>query len=251
MAAPSRPRRRSSTRKATLDVFGGIASLVDKSLLRQEEGIEGEPRFRMLETVREFGLERLEASGEGSQPSRHAGVLPAIWPNAPVLKSSKPATRPCWMCSTASTTTCGRRSRGRGTRATTTRSCAWPAPSPTSGTTAAISTKGGAGSTRHLQTPPDAASPRPRAWALTCSGMLANVCGETDRAAALLTESFSWWEQSGEAFGYAARAQHAWWGLRQPGAVRRGRDALCAERGLFSGCRYTKTVSPMRAFTSG
>ena len=49
----------------TLDVFGGMASLVDKSLLRQEEGAEGEPRFRMLETVREFGQERLEASGEG------------------------------------------------------------------------------------------------------------------------------------------------------------------------------------------
>ena len=48
----------------TLDVFGGIASLVDESLLRQEEGAEGEPRFRMLETVREFGLEQLEASGD-------------------------------------------------------------------------------------------------------------------------------------------------------------------------------------------
>ena len=47
-----------------LDAFGGIASLVDGSLLRQEEGAEGEPRFRMLETVREFGLEQLEVSGE-------------------------------------------------------------------------------------------------------------------------------------------------------------------------------------------
>ena len=46
-------------------------------------------------------------------------------------------------------------------------------------------------------------APRPRAWALTASGMLASVCGETDRAAALLTESFPWWERSGDAFGYA------------------------------------------------
>ena len=53
----------------TLDVFEGIASLVDKSLLRQEEA-EGEPRFRMLETVREFGLERLEGSGEGEETRR-------------------------------------------------------------------------------------------------------------------------------------------------------------------------------------
>ena len=50
--------------EATLDVFDGIASLVDKSLLRQKE-VKGEPRFRMLETVREFALERLEESGKG------------------------------------------------------------------------------------------------------------------------------------------------------------------------------------------
>lgn len=48
-----------------LDVFAALAALVDKSLLRQEEGIEGEPHFRMLETVREYGLERLEAAAEG------------------------------------------------------------------------------------------------------------------------------------------------------------------------------------------
>jgi non-specific serine/threonine protein kinase len=53
------------TREGPLDVFGGLTSLVDKNLLRQEEGTEGEPRFRMLETVREYGQERLEASGEG------------------------------------------------------------------------------------------------------------------------------------------------------------------------------------------
>jgi serine/threonine-protein kinase PknK len=42
-----------------------IISLVEKSLLHQVAGIvEDEPRFLMLETVREFGAERLEASGE-------------------------------------------------------------------------------------------------------------------------------------------------------------------------------------------
>jgi predicted ATPase/class 3 adenylate cyclase len=60
----------------TVDVFGGIASLIDKSLLRQEEGVEGEPRFRMLETVREYGLERLDASGEGDAVRhRHAAYF--------------------------------------------------------------------------------------------------------------------------------------------------------------------------------
>jgi tetratricopeptide (TPR) repeat protein len=55
-----------------------------------------------------------------------------------------------------------------------------------------------------LQTPPDAASPRPRAWALTASGLLANVRGEPERAAERLTASFPWWEQTGEAYGHAA-----------------------------------------------
>ena len=47
-----------------LDVFGGLERLVEHSLLRQDEGLGGEPRFGMLETVREYGLERLVASGE-------------------------------------------------------------------------------------------------------------------------------------------------------------------------------------------
>ena len=46
-----------------IDALMGASSLVDKSLLRQDE-LEGEPRFWMLETIREYGLERLASSGE-------------------------------------------------------------------------------------------------------------------------------------------------------------------------------------------
>jgi predicted ATPase/class 3 adenylate cyclase len=49
-----------------LDTFEGLAALVDESLLRQTEEPGGEPRFSLLETVREFGLERLATSSEAA-----------------------------------------------------------------------------------------------------------------------------------------------------------------------------------------
>jgi len=53
-----------------VDVFEGVSSLLDKSLLRQEEGPDGEPRFVMLETVHEFAREKLTESGESEQIKR-------------------------------------------------------------------------------------------------------------------------------------------------------------------------------------
>jgi predicted ATPase len=47
-----------------LDVLDGIDSLVSKSLLRQGAEMEGEPRFEMLETIREYAFERLGNTGE-------------------------------------------------------------------------------------------------------------------------------------------------------------------------------------------
>lgn len=50
-----------------------IASLIDKSLLQQRFQEDGESRLFMLETIREFGLECLAASGEREQArSTHA-----------------------------------------------------------------------------------------------------------------------------------------------------------------------------------
>jgi tetratricopeptide (TPR) repeat protein len=48
----------------SIDVLDGIVALLNLSLLRQEEGLDGAPRFTMLETVREYALDRLAASGE-------------------------------------------------------------------------------------------------------------------------------------------------------------------------------------------
>jgi predicted ATPase/DNA-binding CsgD family transcriptional regulator len=45
-------------------VFEGITSLIDTSLLQQVGQEEDEPRLAMLETIREYGLECLAASGE-------------------------------------------------------------------------------------------------------------------------------------------------------------------------------------------
>jgi predicted ATPase/transcriptional regulator with XRE-family HTH domain len=47
-----------------VDVLDGFAALVDQSLVQQGEGSDGEPRFAMLETLREYALEQLDTAGE-------------------------------------------------------------------------------------------------------------------------------------------------------------------------------------------
>jgi predicted ATPase len=63
------------TAEAVCDVGrSALASLVAKSLLRERPGRNAELRFFMLDTVREYALERLDASGEGEVlRARHAG----------------------------------------------------------------------------------------------------------------------------------------------------------------------------------
>jgi predicted ATPase/transcriptional regulator with XRE-family HTH domain len=56
-----------------ISVLDGIGALVAQSLLRRSPEADHEPRYRMLETVREYGLERLTASAEEDDVrSRHA-----------------------------------------------------------------------------------------------------------------------------------------------------------------------------------
>lgn len=61
------------------EVLEGITALIEHSLLRQSEGHDGAPRYRMLETVREYARERLADSGERDlMHARHAAYYLAL-----------------------------------------------------------------------------------------------------------------------------------------------------------------------------
>jgi predicted ATPase/serine/threonine protein kinase len=57
-----------------VDVLDGMSSMVDKSLVRQTEQPDGEPRFVMLETIREYAFLKMVECGEEPLTRRaHAG----------------------------------------------------------------------------------------------------------------------------------------------------------------------------------
>ncbi len=61
------------------NILDGVESLVDESLVRQGEGLNGQPRFWILGTIREYGLERLTESGEAVDIQRkHADYFLAM-----------------------------------------------------------------------------------------------------------------------------------------------------------------------------
>ena len=60
-------------------VLDGLAALIDNSLLRSEGGRDGRTRYGMLETLREYAQERLDASGETEAVERqHAAYFVAL-----------------------------------------------------------------------------------------------------------------------------------------------------------------------------
>ena len=71
------------------DPLGVLSSLVDKSLVVKASTNQDDVRFTMLETIREFGLERLEAAGDApTTRDRHAAFFLALAEEAePHLRS--------------------------------------------------------------------------------------------------------------------------------------------------------------------
>ena len=57
-----------------IDLLEGLSSLVDKNLIQRMDPHEAEARFRMLETIREYALERLVSSGEDGSTRRAHGA---------------------------------------------------------------------------------------------------------------------------------------------------------------------------------
>jgi predicted ATPase/class 3 adenylate cyclase len=74
-----------------IDPIDGLGSLTDKSLLRQVDRAVGNPRFAMLEAMREFATERLDASDELATRARasHAEHY-AAWLTARVPGLARP-----------------------------------------------------------------------------------------------------------------------------------------------------------------
>ena len=61
---------RVAAERAGVDAVEGLGVLLDNNLLYQDSTRDGEPRFAMLETIREFSLECLRAAGEEAEARR-------------------------------------------------------------------------------------------------------------------------------------------------------------------------------------
>ena len=74
-----------------------LAQLLDKSLVQTQQGTSGEPRFSMLETIREYATEQLQASREeAAVQERHVHYFLRLaeeaWPHL-----YRPAERESWL----------------------------------------------------------------------------------------------------------------------------------------------------------
>jgi predicted ATPase/DNA-binding winged helix-turn-helix (wHTH) protein len=79
-----------------IDLLDGLSSLVDKNLIQRMDPHHAEARFRMLETVREYALERLAASGEEAYTRRAHGAYCLVLAEEGNPELS-PAERDAWL----------------------------------------------------------------------------------------------------------------------------------------------------------
>jgi predicted ATPase len=80
--------------EADVRLLDGMASLVDNSLIFRIDGLDGEPRCTMLETIREFALEQLQETDEMSElRRRHAAYYLAIVESTGALLFAGPRER--------------------------------------------------------------------------------------------------------------------------------------------------------------
>lgn len=79
-----------------IDLLDGLSSLVDKNLIQRMDPHDAEARFRMLETIREYALERLAASGEEGSTRRAHGAYCLVLAEEGNPELS-PAERAAWL----------------------------------------------------------------------------------------------------------------------------------------------------------
>ena len=162
-------------------VLDGLTTLMASSLLRLDvqpragqPAAPGQPDGRpaagcargvtMLETIREYGTERLDEHSEAAPiGQRHAAYYLALAEEAAAGADRAGGGRPGWRGWTPSMTTCGPRCAGPGTRMTGRPRFGWPPRCGGSGPSAATSARAAGGSPRRSPCPATPARlPRPR-----------------------------------------------------------------------------------------
>ena len=78
-----------------IDVFSGIEALLNNSLLRQVQSVSDEPRFDMLQTIREYALEKAAEAGITADCTGRIVAITHKWRNRILARASMALIRFC------------------------------------------------------------------------------------------------------------------------------------------------------------